>query len=88
MLLFIVGTAVLVGSWVVAWELPAPKECLSITCGANFNPDQVTWRWLGFWNWSQLVVVGLGLLVFVTMAILALFPRKAHNVDSDGMVKA
>jgi hypothetical protein len=72
---------VLVGSWIVAWELPAPKSCVSINCGANFNPDQVTWRWLSFWNWPRSIVVGLGLVLSVTMTILAFVPRRASDTD-------
>ena len=81
LLLIIIGMTVLVGSWVVAWELPSPKLCVSINCGANFNPDQVSWQWLSFWNWSQLIVVGLGLVAFVTMVILAFLARKASDIS-------
>ena len=59
----------------LAWALPAPLQCVSIYCGENFNPDQVTWHPLSFWNWLQLVVVMVGLAVFVTAMLLAFMPR-------------
>ena len=66
-----IGTALLFGSCLVAWYLPAPQQCVSIDCGRNFNPDQVTWHPVSFWNWSQLVAVGFGLVAFVTMILIA-----------------
>lgn len=71
LLLIGLGTVALLGSWLLAWLLPAPRLCVSLYCGENFNPDQVRWRALSFWNWPQLIVVVLGLLVFATMILLA-----------------
>jgi hypothetical protein len=65
------GTVALLGSWVVAWSLPSPRVCVALYCGANFNPNQVSWRWLSFWNWPQLVVVVVGLIAFTILMVLA-----------------
>jgi hypothetical protein len=81
-LLVVAGTAVLFGSWLVAWALPAPEQCLSIDCGKNFNPDQVTWHLLSFWNWAQLVVVAIGLAASVTFILIAWLHRPHTDTRS------
>jgi hypothetical protein len=70
----VIGTALLIlfASWVIAWLLPAPRICKSIDCGRNFNPDQVTWHPLGFWTWTQLSVVLLGLVASICLVVLGL----------------
>jgi hypothetical protein len=76
LLLVLLGAAALLGSWLVAWVLPAPRLCKSISCGENFNPDQVPHP-LSFWTWPQLVVVLLGLVFFATLIVLALRQSRA-----------
>ncbi len=65
------GTVALLGSWVVAWAVPSPRVCVAIYCGADFNANQVSWRWLNFWNWPQLIVVVVGLIAFTILTVLA-----------------
>jgi hypothetical protein len=81
LLLVALGAAALLGSWLIAWVLPAPRLCKSINCGENFNPDQVPWHPLTFWNWPQLVVVLLGLSLFATLILLALRRSGAKRVQ-------
>jgi hypothetical protein len=68
--------AVLVGSWIVVWFMPAPRICVSTYCGANFNPDALP-RPLTFLNWQQLAVLVLGFTIFVVL--LALVFRRPRS---------
>jgi len=67
------ATLALLTSWVVAWIMPSPQICKTISCGAGFNPGEVTWHQLSFLNWPQMIVLVLGAVAFVVLMVLALW---------------
>jgi hypothetical protein len=83
-LLIGLATTMLLCSWALAWVLPAPRSCVSLYCGENFNAQQVPWRVLSFWNWPLLVVVTAGLLAFATLVLLSVrrYPSRSTFPDS------
>ncbi len=71
------AAGVLFGSWLVAWLLPTVKTCVAISCGANFDRDEVPF--LPFLTWAQLLAILGGLVIFFILVRSATTSGRRRN---------
>ena len=59
-------------SWVAVWLMPAQRLCVSLSCGPDWNRNQVSIRLLSFLTWEQLGVLVVGVVTagFITTSAL------------------